>query len=483
MAPLINADNWVKHRGMSVNSLQLDLKNPRLPGAGELETTRELIAELVRVSGIEDLAGRIVRQGYIPVEDVIAVEENGKKVIVEGNRRLCACKLLLKPTLAPKDKQKVFQRLAKQNDANLVKKIPVVIAPNRAEANVYIYSKHADDNFSKKWSRIQQCVFIAKRLEEGYTREEISSEIGIKDREITVALAALELFKIGGKLDLTDSTRAIITDPTRFPYGTVIERIFTPPDVKKAMGISISKDGEISGKGDFTEFKKAYAEILERTQESDDEVRFDTRTLSKVEPTVEKIKDIFSKVRASEGSWSSRKVIEDSGESDGGGGAKPDSPKPKTPKSPGASNNLTLVAKDFSVDNPPAKLGMLLEELKLLPIRKHLQSSGILLRCILELALLNAIQKSGKEDQVRQLTSGPYIVLSDMLKATNTKLVDLGLNPSDAGILGELASSKGLYSVGRLNAFVHGTHYPADYNSIVAFREKICRIVKAALKS
>lgn len=172
MSQLTDSEKWIKHKSLRINSLQLDKDNYRIAGDEDQRpsTEREIIAELIKIAGIEDLARKIVTQGYFKVEDVIVVIENGKKVVVEGNRRLCACKLLLKPSLAPKDKVSTFERLAAKMKDNPVVSIPAIVAPNRAEANIYIYSKHTDSGFSRSWSRIQQSVFIVKKLDSGYSR-------------------------------------------------------------------------------------------------------------------------------------------------------------------------------------------------------------------------------------------------------------------------------------------------------------------------
>ena len=98
MSKLINSSLWRKKPSVSINSLSLDPSNYRIPDAGieNLKSERDIIAKLVEIAGIEDLASRIVRQGFFPVEDVIVVEEEGKKVVVEGNRRLCACNTVSK---------------------------------------------------------------------------------------------------------------------------------------------------------------------------------------------------------------------------------------------------------------------------------------------------------------------------------------------------------------------------------------------------
>jgi hypothetical protein len=88
-------------RAISVTTLQLDPQNPRIPPTDRELTQPELIAELVEHDDVYGLAKEIVEQGYWPLESLIAVKEGSKSIVVEGNRRLAALKVLINPTLAP----------------------------------------------------------------------------------------------------------------------------------------------------------------------------------------------------------------------------------------------------------------------------------------------------------------------------------------------------------------------------------------------
>jgi hypothetical protein len=97
---MIDPSTWTQKK-IPVPSLQLDPSNPRIPERQTPPTQAELIAELVANDGVYELAKDITEVGYLPDSSLIAVYENGKHVVVEGNRRLTALKLLVSPTLAP----------------------------------------------------------------------------------------------------------------------------------------------------------------------------------------------------------------------------------------------------------------------------------------------------------------------------------------------------------------------------------------------
>ena len=80
---------------------RLDPENPRLATSVKRPTQQELIADLLEHEEVMDLVRDIARQGYFPNELLVAIRDGPNTIVVEGNRRLAALKLLLNPELAP----------------------------------------------------------------------------------------------------------------------------------------------------------------------------------------------------------------------------------------------------------------------------------------------------------------------------------------------------------------------------------------------
>ena len=86
---------------MRVSDLAFDLDNPRLV---EFDLKRnasdsEVVQVLWETMDVRELVLSIVASGFFQHEPLIVVRENGKNVVIEGNRRLAAVKILLEPTL------------------------------------------------------------------------------------------------------------------------------------------------------------------------------------------------------------------------------------------------------------------------------------------------------------------------------------------------------------------------------------------------
>ncbi|TAF77594.1 MAG: hypothetical protein EAZ53_02410 [Bacteroidetes bacterium] len=83
-----------------VSDLNLDPENPRLPERLKYAPEKEVLNWMLSDATLVDLMASIAENGFFSGEPILIVEENGKHVVVEGNRRLASIKLLANPELA-----------------------------------------------------------------------------------------------------------------------------------------------------------------------------------------------------------------------------------------------------------------------------------------------------------------------------------------------------------------------------------------------
>ena len=93
---MIEFSDW-EIRRLSVDAIRLDKKNPRLPENMLNESQRGIIYYMVEEFKILEIAKSIVKNGFFINESPIFVKEGGHFVVVEGNRRITALKLLRDP--------------------------------------------------------------------------------------------------------------------------------------------------------------------------------------------------------------------------------------------------------------------------------------------------------------------------------------------------------------------------------------------------
>lgn len=85
-----------------LDSLRLDRSNPRLVGGAGRLTDESIIARLYGAADLDELLQSISANGYLDVEPLIVMRGSGggDLVVLEGNRRLAALRLLREPDLA-----------------------------------------------------------------------------------------------------------------------------------------------------------------------------------------------------------------------------------------------------------------------------------------------------------------------------------------------------------------------------------------------
>ena len=84
---------------LPVSDLAFDLKNPRLAEFDIVDREADIIKVLWDTMDVQELVLSIAASGYFKHEPVIVCRERGRNVVIEGNRRLAAVKLMLRPRI------------------------------------------------------------------------------------------------------------------------------------------------------------------------------------------------------------------------------------------------------------------------------------------------------------------------------------------------------------------------------------------------
>ena len=132
-------------KNRSIRRLHLDLRNPRL-GRPAVTTEDEAMDRLLKEFGskIVGLARSIAEHGLNPTESWAVVHEEGRYVVLEGNRRLVACRLLENPGKVPdQNLSAVFERIRRGAIADDSYLRPSCVKfEHRADARYWIHLKH-----------------------------------------------------------------------------------------------------------------------------------------------------------------------------------------------------------------------------------------------------------------------------------------------------------------------------------------------------
>ena len=188
---------------ISVSDLEFDLKNPRLAEFDIADSQADIIKVLWDTMDVQELVLSIVASGYFKHEPVIVAKENGRNVVIEGNRRLAAVKLLLKPGIG-KDLNAKIPDVSNERRKSLLE-IPVLLS-SRKGAWRYLGFKHV--NGPAKWGSYAKSKYIADvHRNYGVPLDNIARQIG--DTHNTVhrlyrGLMVLEQAERAGVYDRSD---------------------------------------------------------------------------------------------------------------------------------------------------------------------------------------------------------------------------------------------------------------------------------------
>ncbi len=165
-----------------LENLNFDRTNPRLAefGIQSTATDEEIIRILWETMDVRELTQSIAASGFFQHEPLIVAREARKLVVIEGNRRLAAVKLLVEPSLAQHLNVDV-PPLTTTAVAKL-QKLPVVYM-DRKSAWRTLGFKHV--NGPAKWSSFAKAKYIAD-VHNDYSvpLAEIAEQIGDRHRTV-----------------------------------------------------------------------------------------------------------------------------------------------------------------------------------------------------------------------------------------------------------------------------------------------------------
>lgn len=150
-----------EYKNINVSDLALYLQNPRLSDSeNQVESVRKMIQD--QGEGLLKLASSIVNDGLSPIEIVgVAFDEQTRKyVVLEGNRRVCALKLLNNPSLADdKSFRDAFEDFKTEFDKSPISEVRCAVFPTVEDSFKWVIRRHTGQQEGAgmvPWNPIQQ---------------------------------------------------------------------------------------------------------------------------------------------------------------------------------------------------------------------------------------------------------------------------------------------------------------------------------------
>lgn len=237
--------DWVDDK-VAISKLNLDLQNPRLPKhVKDLNNISLVRNYLLEKEGVLKIARSIANNGYHRSAVAITCEENGKIVVLDGNRRLAACQLLLDPSIAPNAKYiNEFKKLNSILDKKQLDGIKITIAPSRKEAEKEIWDIHVNQ-LLKSWQVLQKLRMYRNLIDSGeYTVESASFEYGISKVKFEKELSKLYFYE-----QILENLPKVEDEEELLKSGfNKIDRLILSANGKKLLKYEINDKGAITVK-------------------------------------------------------------------------------------------------------------------------------------------------------------------------------------------------------------------------------------------
>lgn len=186
---------------IEVEKLLLDPENPRLPKSMANKNESEIINYLLSDASLIELMLAIGKNGFFEGEQLLVVPHNDKYIVIEGNRRLSAVKLLHNPEIGKVYSSKISQVIDESAPENIPNKIPCLIFENKDLILKYLGFRHITG--IKSWKLLEKARYLTKLKDDYYSNlsipeasREIAKMIGSRKDYVMRVLTGYELYVV-----------------------------------------------------------------------------------------------------------------------------------------------------------------------------------------------------------------------------------------------------------------------------------------------
>ena len=218
--------------------IDLDPQNPRLASYERGAAQDQLLQLMISRFKLEELAESIISAGYLPFDPLIAWRHEGRIVVLEGNRRVAALKLLLNPEVAPerfRDTWRALRGRLSQADLTAIGQVEARVYEDRDNPDVSAYVGFRHVTGVLKWPALEKAGFIARLVDQNWTYEEIAEELGSYPRHVERHFVGYRLVEQAREDQLPGATAV------ESKFG-VLMRALQSPGILNFLGITFPGD-------------------------------------------------------------------------------------------------------------------------------------------------------------------------------------------------------------------------------------------------
>lgn len=448
-------EDW-RRETVTVANLFLDQENIRLDIDHATALSQEaLISDLFTNENALQILVSIAENGFFPDERIVIINENQRSVVIEGNRRVAALKVLAMPEILPTKEAKVKEML--KTAQAIPEYVEVVVAPDREAVQHFLASKHTQIR-RRAWPTMRQAYFYKAQLERGKTVEDLRSEY--PSANIVKFLRLINMQKIARAISYgSEEIERKVHSDRSFPASTV-ERLYESPQARTFLGFEFDEDGEVIIGINKMEFEKGIKKIIQDSVTGST----NTRKLGNAKQ-IKKYLDDFTAAETPNIKKSGKvKTSKDFAENS------PPPPRKRVGLAP---------SMEFNLESPGVE--RMLHELQRIDYSKLPNATHDLLRSFLECSLKEYFDQKGIKVPAKK--TGGYKYLKDVLQTFVDEMKADG-NKKLEQIAQQIKSNNGLqmYTIEYLDALNHNPSLFSTEYDVKAAWDKMEPLIRHVLK-
>lgn len=227
----------MREASLPFNELLLDDENPRLPEKLVRASQPEILRYMYENAVLQELARSYVNNGFFQNEPLMATEMDGMTVVLEGNRRLAALKVLLQDEdalVAEVSFDDDLRRdLTPELEEELRQPLPIYVVESREEVRKYLGFRHIGG--TKSWSAEAKARYLADEViaDRGepnpfvtVARRVGSNAMGVRNAYIAITVLRYARDELSINVDAVQQSR----------FG-VWARALNAPDLREYIGL------------------------------------------------------------------------------------------------------------------------------------------------------------------------------------------------------------------------------------------------------
>lgn len=404
-------------KSIAVGQLMLDLENPRY---GEVHSQAEAMKAIIEHQGqkLVNLAEHIGMNGMNPADLPLVLVKGKNYVVLEGNRRLAAIRLLDRPQLAAGTIwHSAFERLSRELDGP--GKVDCSIMADRDEARPWILLRHAGE--SKGVGPVPWGTAERERFE---------------PRPGTQSFQALSFIDAAKNAYPDDTELHSNLNKIRDERSSTLGRVLNNAEFKKRLGAA-TNDGQF-----VTRFPAVVLQRLVRKLAEDFAHHVSVSTVKLKQQQVDYIETLpvpdETEAVGVPAPLDSNPVKSSGGKRTGGTGK----PKPKV--------KSRKLMKELDVSDLAPRLSAIVAEARTVDPEKLPNTAAILVRAVLELAVDEFVAKKGLSKSKD---------FKDRVRAALRHIDPTEKDRAWQAIRTGLQDTSSLHSVNTLHAYVHHGSY------------------------